>query len=291
MTNNVTQKIKPFLRWAGGKRWLSSYIRLFSERVSWERYVEPFLGGGSVFFQISPKNSLLSDSNHELINAFLQVKRDPDSVERMLGQLPVSLEQYYSIRSKVPINELDRAVRFIYLNRTCFNGIWRTNRKGQFNVPYGQGTKSTNVILGNGILQQASQALKQGRIVTCDFKKTLSSIKDGDLIYCDPAYTVAHENNSFLRYNEKVFSWQDQLDLHDYIISARDAGGIVVLSNAAHESIFKLYHPYRPIIVERSSSVGVKFSRGKYHEYIYVISPNANDRRKMHDILNKINRG
>ncbi len=283
---NVTKcRALPFLRWAGGKRWLSSSLEEFSSHTSFNRYIEPFLGGGAVFFNILPPKAMLGDTNKELINAFKQVKKSPKILEKNLSRIPVDREQYLKMRSNIPEEELDRAVRFIYLNRTCFNGIWRTNKRGLFNVPYGQGTRTTKSIIGNNILQNASDALKSVELRSCDYRKTLEEASEGDLVYCDPAYTVTHSNNAFLRYNENVFSWKDQIDLHNSVVNARDRGAMVVVSNAAHESLQNLYFPFKPIIVSRRSAVGASKGRGTYEEYIFVLSHNKYHRHLLKKIL------
>jgi DNA adenine methylase len=289
VSKKVATKSIPFLRWAGGKRWLSPAIHSFAASVPCEGYVEPFLGGGSIFFKLQPSTALLCDTNSELINAFRQVKKSPNKLERGLCEMPVSKDDYYRVRADQPPDSFNRALRFIYLNRTCFNGLWRTNKQGYFNVPYGQGTRTPSTILGNNTLQSASLALQSATLAVQDFRKTLLSVGENELVFCDPAYTVKHSNNSFLRYNEKVFAWEDQIDLHDHIIDAYEAGAVIVMTNAAHESIRNLYHPFKPILVKRRSAVGAKKGRGQYSEYLFVISRRRADRQRMYRLVQNTN--
>src|ERR1035441_7301490 len=130
--------IEPFLKWPGGKRWLvHQYPSLFPLR--YERYIEPFLGGGSVFFHLAPSRAILADTNPELINAYRCLKKDAEAIQRRLAGLQCKHGEkfYYSIRASRPTSNMEKAVRFLYLNRTCFNGIYRVNLKGDFNVPIG----------------------------------------------------------------------------------------------------------------------------------------------------------
>lgn len=129
---------KPFLRWAGGKNWLVKYLPDLINDLDFNDYHEPFFGGGSVFFALSPDRALLSDINEELINTYVEVRDNVESVIGVIDEWGVNEKQYYAIRAEEPDDAIRRAARFIYLNRTSFNGIYRVNRKGQYNVPYGK---------------------------------------------------------------------------------------------------------------------------------------------------------
>ena len=234
------QTVAPFLKWAGGKRWLARRYRDLFE-TDYERYVEPFLGGASMFFALQPGKSILADRNERLIEAYVAIKGDPGEVASALSRYQElhSDEFYYSERKrKYPDSAIQRAVQLIYLNRTCWNGLYRVNRKGEFNVP--RGTKNS-VVLDTDDFDAISDALSEAELSAQDFEKTLSEVGEGDLVYVDPPYTVNHSHNGFGKYNEEIFSWDDQKRLKRAVSAAMDRGAKVAVSNADHVSIRELY--------------------------------------------------
>lgn len=250
--NYDTQNLDPFLKWAGGKRWLiKSDIEYMPEKFN--RYIEPFLGSGAVFFSIRNKNCILSDLNHELIITYNAIKNDWKKVEKTLKTHSYnhSDEYYYKIRSSKPLKEHTIAARFIYLNRTCWNGLYRVNLKGEFNVP--RGTKNS-VLLDTDHFEHVSNKLSKCKILCQDFEDTIIKAREGDFIFVDPPYTVKHNLNGFVKYNEKIFSWNDQIRLRDALLDASNRGVMVTVTNANHESVKKLYEKYGDINpVERAS--------------------------------------
>ena len=231
--------IEPFLKWPGGKRWLTSrHLSLFPQ--SYGSYIEPFLGGAAVFFALQPDRAYLSDANAELINVYNRIKQDRIKIEKGLSrfQLKHNSEFYYRVRAANPRDPLARAIRFLYLNRTCFNGIYRVNREGKFNVPIG--TKSA-VTFDESYLGTISGLLKTARIRTRDFGIAINKAKEGDFIFVDPPYTVMHNNNGFVKYNSQLFSWKDQTRLAIEVKAAGERGVLVMLSNADHVSVRQLY--------------------------------------------------
>lgn len=240
-----------------------------------------------MFFEVNPSRAVLSDVNYELVNAYLCVRDYPEEVVRRLKRLSVSEEIYYSIRASRPDGKIDKAVRLIYLNRTCFNGIYRTNRRGEFNVPYGGGTRTHETLLREEYILKSANRLRYASVVQSDFESQIDASGRGDVIYCDPAYTVAHGNNGFVRYNETIFSWKDQIRLKNASLRAVSRGATVVISNAAHQSIARLFYPYRPITVYRQCSVGGRKGRGEVAEYIFVMSLRRKDRQALSDLLSK----
>jgi DNA adenine methylase len=230
---------KPFLKWAGGKRWLAPHIASLFESHRTSRYVEPFLGGGAVFFATKPHRALLADSNEDLVLTFAAVRDNPEYLVRSLSHRKISQASFERVRLWKPSDPLDRAVRLIYLNRTAFNGLFRVNRKGIFNVPYGckTGTKACDP----DHIHAASEALRQAKLHVADFRDTLHKVRSTDILYVDPPYTVRHDNNGFRRYNEQIFSWQDQLDLADSLKELARRGTAIVVSNAAHRDVRRLY--------------------------------------------------
>lgn len=231
--------IEPFLKWPGGKRWLAvRHLHLFPK--TYGNYIEPFLGGAAIFFALSPEDAYLSDANGELINAYNRIKHDWAKVEQRLARFQKNHDSdfYYRMRKKNPTDPLARAVRFLYLNRTCFNGIYRVNKEGKFNVPIG--TKD-GVSFEDGYLEKVAKALKSARIRKRDFAIAIEKAKEGDFVFIDPPYTVMHNNNGFVKYNAQLFSWKDQARLATAIKAAGDRGALIMMSNADHGSVRELY--------------------------------------------------
>lgn len=230
-------------------------------------YIEPFLGSGALFFSALPKTAILSDKNTELIETYQAVKDEPLQIVSRLTkhQKLHSAEHFYKVREKIPKNELDRAARFIYLNRTCWNGLYRVNKKGDFNVPIG--TK-TNVNLATDDWHAVADSLAEAKLLNQDFEISIEEAREGDFIFADPPYTVKHNNNGFIKYNESIFSWQDQIRLRDCLKRAAERGATVALTNAAHDSVLELYEKdFNIKTMERASVLsGVATARGKYKE-------------------------
>ncbi len=197
----------PFLRWAGGKQWLSNSISELAP-LRYGRYFEPFLGGGSVFLALAPENAFLGDLNLSLISTYISVRDFPENVIYWLNKWKNHEDIFYKIRSSCFTDEAKNAARVIYLNKTCWNGLYRVNKKGEFNVPYGK-TPHRSTHDPNAI-RNVSLGLKKSQLVCSDFEVLLENTNDGDLIYLDPPYTTTHSNNGFRRYNETLFSWNDQ---------------------------------------------------------------------------------
>lgn len=231
--------MKPFLKWAGGKRWLFTPDFLAS-LPKYERYIEPFVGGGAGFFKIEPENAIISDVNHDLITLYRVVRDRHKDLERALEvhQCLHSSSYYYMVREQDPENEIERAARFLYLNRTCWNGLYRLNRQGKFNVPIGTKDK---VLFDDDDFLRASEILSRADIRHSDFEAVVDEAVEGDLLFLDPPYTVAHNMNGFVKYNEKIFSWNDQIRLRDSVLRAIERGAMVILTNADHESVREIY--------------------------------------------------
>lgn len=242
----------PFLKWAGGKRWLMRSHGKSFDLSGIERYVEPFVGSGAVFFGLCPKRSLLNDANVELIETYRAIKGDWRLVLRLLSthQRLHSDSYYYQVRDSSPFSAAERAARFIYLNRTCFNGLYRVNRRGEFNVP--RGTKDA-VLLETDNFESISKRLKHATLRSGDFERVVAQCGRGDLIYADPPYTVKHNNNGFIKYNERLFSWSDQERLKHALVAAASRGAKVLISNADHPSIRELYADANCEVAERHS--------------------------------------
>ncbi len=253
--------MKPFLKWAGGKRWLFAKDNLPIPQT-FNRYIEPFLGSGAGFFALRPDEAFLSDINPELVNTYLQIRDHPKAISAGLKfmQTEHSKEHYYSVRARPFTADIDGAVRTLYLNRTCWNGLYRLNMKGKFNVPIG--TKNAIFSPDEDFLA-VSLALKKAVVKVADFEETISLARIGDLIFVDPPYTVKHNQNGFVKYNEHLFSWDDQVRLRDSICKAIRIGATVCLTNADHPSIHDLYHGIGSIQAMSRASVISGKSKGR----------------------------
>jgi DNA adenine methylase len=247
--------LTPFIKWPGGKRWAAARIANLIKPHLFGTYFEPFLGGGAVFFHMRPRRSLLADINEDLINTYRAVRNDPQGLARTLRRQSVTAETYYRIRTLEPVASMARAARFLYLNRTAFGGIYRLNLAGEFNVPYGGGDRTPEVLWKTDVLQAASKALRLARLKVGDFELIVDSAGTGDVVYCDPTYTVAHDNNGFIRYNERNFSWSDQQRLADAAFRAAGRGAVVIVTNAHHTAIKQLYRGARFETLSRVSTV------------------------------------
>lgn len=258
----------PFLKWAGGKRWLvDKHEHLFE--IEYGRFIEPFVGSGAVFFSLQPEISILCDKNEKLIEVYSAIKDEWSKVEDLLlwHQNKHSAEYYYELREKNLRTPASRAAQFIYLNRTCWNGLYRVNKKGEFNVPIG--TKQ-NVILATDNFERVSLSLKNAELLSGDFDVALAKAGEGDFVFVDPPYTVKHNFNGFLKYNEHIFSWDDQVRLRDSIKNAISRGAQVLVTNACHESIRTIYAGMGEIISLSRASViaGKATARGRYEELV-----------------------
>lgn len=270
--------MKPFLKWAGGKSYLLEEIKKYVP-PNINVYFEPFVGGGAVFFGIGGfQRAILSDSNAELINTYKQLRDNPTD---LLGQLAIykSLHEfaakngsadivYYGIREINNLDNIGRAARLIYLNRTCYNGLYRVNAKGKFNTPFGNYTNPT--ICNSELLLQCSDHLAPAKLFSRDFREILPKAKQGDFVYLDPPY-IPVEKTSFVSYAAKKFTEQDHKDLAAMFDLLTKNGVSAILSNSATKLTRKLYAKYSIVEVtapRRINSNGK--GRGKVTEYLIV---------------------
>jgi DNA adenine methylase len=258
--------LKPLFRWPGGKRWLvDRLLELLPPNLE-GRYFEPFVGGGALFFAYQPERSVIADSNHDLMNSYRVLRDSPAELADLLASWSTDEETYYRVRAEDPADSLHRAARFIYLTTLAFNGIYRVNLGGKFNVPYGHRSYQ----LGSGdLFARYSRALKRAEILTADFSDVLALPTPGDVVYLDPPYTVAHANNGFVKYNDRLFLWADQERLAADARRLAEAGVSVIVSNAFHTSIAALYPGFRHIEITRTSVMAAAAGRrGPIKEYV-----------------------
>ncbi len=274
----VNEKPKPFVKWVGGKRQL---LRQFRDMGLYppddfdpvtNTYFEPFVGGGAVFFDLLPQKAELSDLNTELVTTYNVIKNDVDALINSLKKHKYEKEYYLELRAKDPkeLSDINVASRFIFLNRTCFNGMYRVNSKGEFNVPFG---KYTNPIICDGDnLFKVSKSLKKVTIKNQDYKKVLDKAKKGDFVYFDPPYYPVSKTASFTSYTADAFLEKEQTELRDTFVELHKRGCFVMLSNSDTSVINELYSNIKDIKVSK-----VAASR--------AINSNASKRGKISEVL------
>ena len=232
-------KPQPFVKWVGGKRSLITQIAL-NLPSNFNHYFEPFLGGGAVYFALENRISkaILSDNNVELITTYQTIKKDPFNLIQKLKEhaLNHSKKYYYLIRQTSFKNKVDIAARFLYLNKTCYNGLYRVNNAGKFNVPIGD-YKNPNIVQEENILS-CHERLKKTEIVCRDFED-IKPLR-GDFIYFDPPYHPQNEL-SFTKYTKEDFTSNDQIRLANYIKKLSDSKIYIMLSNSRTEFVKQLY--------------------------------------------------
>lgn len=274
----VREKPKPFVKWVGGKRQL---LKQFREMGLYppddfnpltNTYFEPFVGGGAVFFDLLPKKAELSDLNNELTTTYNVIKNDVDSLIKSLKKHKYEKEYYLKIRAKDPkkLSNVEVASRFIFLNRTGFNGMYRVNSKGGFNVPFGKYTNP--IICDEENLRKVSKALQKVTVKEQDYKAVLKKAKKGDFVYFDPPYYPVSRTASFTSYTADSFLEKEQTELRDTFVELHKRGCFVMLSNSDTPFINELYSDIKGVKVS-------KVSAGR------AINSNAAKRGKISEVL------
>lgn len=243
----INETPKPFVKWVGGKRQLLKQFKLMNlyppEKFDPEknRYFEPFVGGGAVFFDLLPKKAFLSDMNFELVTTYNVIKNDVEKLIKLLKKHDHNKEYFLNVRAKKveKLTPIQIASRFIYLNRACFNGMYRVNSKGEFNVPFGD--NKNPLICNEENLRKISQALKNVEIKHQDYKHVLKKARKGDFIYFDPPYHPVSRTSTFTSYTANGFTENDQIELRDIFAELSERGCFVMLSNSDAPFINKIY--------------------------------------------------
>jgi DNA adenine methylase len=241
---------KPFLKWAGGKTQLIPELIKYIP-PSFNRYIEAFVGGGALYFHLSHRRSIISDLNEDLISTYIAVRDKADEVVGLLEKYKNTEKFFYKVRSWNPIDldEVSRAARLIYLNKTCFNGLYRVNKKGEFNTPYNK--REGAPFLNKTDIYAASDCLKSTKIICGDYKEVLvKNAKKGDFIFLDPPYHPISEFSDFKRYTKAQFYDQDQVDLFSTFEYLVDKGCFVILTNSDHPFIRGLYKSFEIKTIE-----------------------------------------
>lgn len=241
--------VRPFVKWAGGKtQLLPQLARFYPPKGSIDRYVEPFLGGGAVFFHfkamVQPRHALLWDNNRELIETFQAVQSDVQKVITLLRkhQEQHSKEFFLAMREKMPISLAGKAARLIYLNKTCFNGLYRVNSRGIFNVPFGRYAKPS--IFNQDWLRRAAEELADAKIEARDFRLLELHAKKGDFVYFDPPYHPRSSTSYFTAYTRESFGEADQRELAEVYRALDKKGCLLMLSNSDTPLIRELYRDF-----------------------------------------------
>ena len=264
---------KPILKWAGGK---TQMLGELMPRVpkTYGRYIEPFFGGGALFFSLKPDNAIIADSNPELINMYLQVAHHVDDVIECLQKYENTSEMFYEVRSLdwQTLPKAEAAARTIYLNKTCFNGLYRVNRSGQFNTPFGK--YKNPKICDIDALRLASEALRKADILCGDYILVLEHYaQPGDFVFLDPPYLPISENSDFKRYTKEQFYEDDHVELAKMIGTLHDRGCYVILTNSNHPLVHQLYEQYKIEVIQTKRHISCHGDTRKGEDVIVTIPP------------------
>jgi DNA adenine methylase len=265
----------PIVRWAGSKSKLISQIApLVPKKFS--SYIEPFFGSGALFFHLAPQRAHLGDLCHELVETYAAVRDNYKLVSAYLEPLRLNKKTYYQMRSSTPRGRYQAAARFLYLNRGCWNGLYRVNTMGQFNVPYG--SPKSKIVFYPETLRACSDLLGRSgvKLQVRDFESTLKHAKSGDFVFLDPPYVTKHNMNGFAEWNERIFSWRDQERLAALAVDLADSGVEVLVTNADHKDVRALYPGFERHTLSRHSTLAGDMSkRGVVTEAILRGGPSA----------------
>lgn len=264
-----TTSPRPFLKWAGGKsRLIQQYIPYLPK--NYKTYYEPFLGGGAVFFYLQPPRAILTDINDELITTYHCVREQVEELICLLQEHKIrhSRDYYYHVRGNPGSTDLEKAARLIYLNKTCFNGLYRVNSQGKFNVPLGR-YKNPN-ICHEDLLRSASAALSSAEIKHANFVDVLNqATSSDDFVYFDPPYYPVSQTSNFTRYSSYCFDQIQQVQLRDVFVQLAERGVKVMLSNSDCQFIRELYSGFniQTILAARAINSNAQ-KRGKITEIL-----------------------
>lgn len=267
------KKCQPFIKWVGGKRQLISELKALMPK-NYNRYIEPFIGGGALFFELQPKNAIINDYNKELVNLYKVVREAPQDLIKDLSKHKNESEYFYEIRvidrdekKFKKLTKTQRASRFIYLNKTGFNGLYRVNSKGEYNVPFGR-YKNPNYCNKENILA-CSELLKNTEILNGDFEDLKQKIQKGDFVYFDPPYVPLTTTASFTGYTKIGFDEDMQIRLRELCDYIDEIGAYFMLSNSYTDFILELYDKYKIHTVKATRSINsVGNQRGKIKEVV-----------------------
>lgn len=267
---------KPILKWAGGKTQLLDLLKEAAPK-KFNKYIEPFFGGGALFYSLSPSNAVIADSNEELINLYSVVSKDVESIIDKLKVMPNDKDFFLDIRAQdtTTLTEIERAARMIYLNRTCFNGLYRVNKQGKFNVPFGS-YKNPN-ICDEDKLRSASDLLKRTKIIHGDYKQVLLEYAEpGDFVFLDPPYLPISEYSDFKRYTKEQFYEEDHIELANEVKRLHELGCHVLLTNSNHPLVHELYSEFNISVHQTKRNISSKGGKRKGEDVLVKVEPKRN---------------
>lgn len=267
--SSYIDNLHPFLRWAGGKKWLVNRIKYALDIKAYSSYHEPFVGGGAMLFHFQPKKAYISDANDQLILTYEIVRDNIQDIIDAISGFGKGEDAYYRVRAIKSDEPIIQAARFIYLNQMSYNGIYRVNSRGEYNVPWGKRLKYE---FDYDNLRNVSKYLHRVRIQTMDFKESIKSVRRNALVFLDPPYTHSKIDNGFIQYNKKIFTLEDQERLSEMIDTIKARGAYYILTNADHDVIREVFDKEDRIIpITRNSIIGGKnANRGQYEECIFT---------------------
>ena len=269
----IPVQAKPILKWAGGKTQMLGDL-IPKVPTSYGRYIEPFFGGGAMFFALQPENAVIADSNPELINMYRQVADHVDEVINYLKKYENTSEMFYDVRSLecTALPKAEAAARTIFLNKTCFNGLYRVNKQGQFNVPFGK-YKNPKICDEEG-LRAASEVLKKAEILCGDYLLVLEHYaQPGDFVFLDPPYLPISEYSDFKRYTKEQFYEEDHVELAKMVTTLHERGCYVILTNSNHPLVHELYVPFTIDVIQTKRHISCNGRTRKGEDVIVTILP------------------
>lgn len=264
---------RPILKWAGGKTQLLSEIYPKIPK-RYNQYIEPFFGGGALYFSLCPSNSIIADSNPELVNLYSVVAENIEDLVEDLHKHINDKDYFYNIRSQetTDLSPVEAASRTLYLNKTCFNGLYRVNKKGGFNTPFGN-YKNPNIV-NESVLRSASEILKDAKILCGDYKKILQEqAKEGDFIFLDPPYLPISEYADFKRYTKEQFYEEDHIELSNEIERLHNLGCHVILTNSNHPLVHEQYKHFCIDIIKTKRFISCNGKKRTGEDVIVNIPP------------------
>ena len=270
---SVGEIARPILKWAGGKSQLYGEI---SKRIpnNFGKYIEPFAGGAAVFFELRPEQAIISDSNPELINLYRTIVTDVEAVIRSLKRHKNEKDHFYAERAKdwKKLTSVQAASRTLFLNKTCFNGLYRVNKKGQFNVPYGY-YKNPKICDADN-LRAASAMLRHAKIECLDYIKILQKFaRSGDFVFLDPPYLPISEYGDFKRYTKEQFYEEDHIELAQEIERLSEIGCFTILTNSNHHIVHELYGKYSIDVFQTRRHISCNGKSRNGEDVIVTIKP------------------
>lgn len=275
MTKDST--VGPVVKWVGGKRQLINEINKYIPE-EFNTYYEPFVGGGAVLFEMQPKKAVINDLNSELINLYKVIKNNVDELIQELKQHKNESEHFYKIRALdrdeeiyATLSDVEKAARFHYLNKTCFNGLFRVNRQGEFNTPFGR-YKNPDIV-NEKTIRAVSSYFNNFDIIfkSTDFKQAVEGIKKGDFVYLDPPYDPVSNSANFTGYTKGGFNREEQKRLKELCDELDDMGVKFLLSNSETKFILDLYKEYNIKIVQARRSINSNArKRGEVNEVLVM---------------------